>query len=222
MQTTRRKPQTDQADQTRERILEAAEAEFSRLGFEGAGMKGIAVAAGVSQGLLHYHFGTKDGLYAAVIERRSAMINAARHALLDAVDLAAPGAVDAVFRAMLEPPLGPEGGGQVYARIFASLAIGRDRDQELVRRHYDATALRFIAALQAAEPRASREVASWAYSFALGALTGTVSRDGRPGRLMGRKPGRRQTGTAELVRRLTAHATGGFYALIEEQERSSN
>ncbi|MCR9123983.1 MAG: TetR family transcriptional regulator [Phyllobacteriaceae bacterium] len=213
------KPQT--ADHTRERILAAAEGEFSRLGFEGAGMKGIAVAAGVSQGLLHYHFGTKDGLYAAVIERRSAMINAARHDLLDAVDLVAPDAVEAIFRAVFEPPLGPEGGGQVYARIFASLAVGPERDQDLVRRHYDATALRFIDAIQIAEPRADREVATWAYSFAIGALIGTVNRDGRPGRLMGRKPDDRQTATGELVRRLAAHATGGLYALIEEQHSQS-
>lgn len=213
------RPQPQAADRTRERILAAAEAEFSRLGFEGAGMKGIAVAASVSQGLLHYHFGTKDGLYAAVIERRSAMINAARHDLLDAVDLEAPGAVEVVFRAMFGPPLGPQGGGQVYARIFASLAVGPERDQELVRRHYDATALCFIAAIRKAEPRASQEVATWAYSFALGALIGTVNRDGRPARLMGRKPGDQQTPTEELVRRLAAHATGGLYALIEEQER---
>ena len=210
-----------QPDQTRERILQAAEAEFSRLGFEGAGMKGIAIAAAVSQGLLHYHFVNKDGLYAAVIERRSAMINAARHDLLDAVALTKPGAIQAIFRAMYLPPLGAEGGGQVYARIFASLAVGPERDQELVRRHYDATALRFIEAIQTAEPRASREVAAWAYSFALGALISTVNRDGRPGRLMGRTGHEQLTATEELVSRLAAHATGGLYALIEEQEQRS-
>jgi AcrR family transcriptional regulator len=54
---------------TRARIRDAAMAEFGDKGFRGATMKSIAVAAGVSVGLVQHHFGTKDGLRAACDER---------------------------------------------------------------------------------------------------------------------------------------------------------
>ena len=49
-------------------ILAAAEAVFSRGGFEGARMAEIAAAAGLPKANLHYYFGTKERLYAAVLE----------------------------------------------------------------------------------------------------------------------------------------------------------
>src|ERR1700759_379023 len=59
----------DSAD-TRRAILDAAEAQFSELGFAGASMSVIAEGARVSKALLHHHFGSKEGLWHAVKERR--------------------------------------------------------------------------------------------------------------------------------------------------------
>lgn len=54
---------------TRDRITQAALAEFSRLGFDGASTRQIATRAGVNQGLLTYYFGDKEQLWkAAVVE----------------------------------------------------------------------------------------------------------------------------------------------------------
>ncbi|MGE0629639.1 MAG: TetR/AcrR family transcriptional regulator [Hyphomicrobiaceae bacterium] len=52
-------------------ILDAALAIFADKGFHGATMREIAVKAGISQGLLHHHFGNKDGLWKAVGDRTS-------------------------------------------------------------------------------------------------------------------------------------------------------
>jgi AcrR family transcriptional regulator len=52
---------------TRAALLETAAEEFARLGFEGARTRSIALAAGVNQALIRYHFGGKGGLYRAVI-----------------------------------------------------------------------------------------------------------------------------------------------------------
>jgi len=49
-------------------ILAAAEPVFSRYGFEGATMAQLAAAAGLPKANLHYYFGTKEGLYHAVLE----------------------------------------------------------------------------------------------------------------------------------------------------------
>jgi TetR/AcrR family transcriptional regulator len=50
------------------RILKAAEAVFSKKGFNGASTAEIAAKAGVPKANLHYYFGTKQALYAAVLD----------------------------------------------------------------------------------------------------------------------------------------------------------
>jgi TetR/AcrR family transcriptional regulator len=52
----------------RERILRAAIRAFSEVGFAGATTAGIARAAGVTQPLVHHHFGSKDGLWRAAVD----------------------------------------------------------------------------------------------------------------------------------------------------------
>lgn len=54
---------------TRERILEASAEVFARAGFEGASTRELATAAGVNISTLAWHFGDKQGLYEAVIDR---------------------------------------------------------------------------------------------------------------------------------------------------------
>lgn len=57
------------ADETRERILDGAMAEFSEKGFDGARIDQIALRAGVNKNLLYHHYGNKDGLFTALLER---------------------------------------------------------------------------------------------------------------------------------------------------------
>ena len=185
-------------------ILAAAEIEFAEAGFEGAGMKAIAVRAGVSQGLLHYHFGNKEHLYGEVIRHRSKEINDSRSALLDQIDLQASNALEKVFDALFRPTLGAEGGGKAYARIFAGLIVGHARDQLLVQECYDPTAKRFIDAMCQCGLDQAR--AGMAYQFALGVLASVISRDGRIERLMGREE---ELDTDALIAALVSFVIGG-------------
>ena len=52
------------------RLLDAAEAEFAQRGFEAATTRRIAKRARLNTGLIQYHFGGKQPLYEAVLERR--------------------------------------------------------------------------------------------------------------------------------------------------------
>jgi AcrR family transcriptional regulator len=52
----------------RERILTAAIRAFSEVGYAGASTAGIARAAGVTQPLVHHHFGSKEGLWRAAMD----------------------------------------------------------------------------------------------------------------------------------------------------------
>lgn len=211
------KVQGSSRSEARNAILDAAEVAFSEAGFHGVGMKALSKRAGVAQGLIHYHFGTKDGLYEAVIERRAVSITLTRSELLKQIDLSHPNAVRNIFEAFFQPPLSTEGGGTSFARVFALLVNGDERDRALVRKYYDPSALEFIEALQVAHPAADRETCAWAYSMALGLLVGAVGRSRRPERLAG-KSGPDPLETEALVNRLTTHATGGFFALSENQK----
>ncbi|NBB14493.1 TetR family transcriptional regulator [Caulobacter sp. SLTY] len=54
---------------TRERLIEAAFAVVAREGLEAASVKTIAAEAGITPGLMHYHFPTKDALLEAALRR---------------------------------------------------------------------------------------------------------------------------------------------------------
>jgi AcrR family transcriptional regulator len=53
----------------RDQLLDVAEAVFVDRGFAGASMDDVAEGAGVTKPVLYDHFGSKDGLLAAVVER---------------------------------------------------------------------------------------------------------------------------------------------------------
>jgi AcrR family transcriptional regulator len=58
-----------QREATRERIVEAAVLSFSEHGFRGASTREIARRAGTNQGLITYHFRSKDELWRAAATR---------------------------------------------------------------------------------------------------------------------------------------------------------
>ena len=63
------RPKDAKPEQTRVTILDAAEEEFAEHGFQGTRMVAIATRAGVTHGLLHYYFDSKDRLYEEVVGR---------------------------------------------------------------------------------------------------------------------------------------------------------
>ncbi|WP_128382132.1 TetR/AcrR family transcriptional regulator [Streptomyces cavernae] len=62
-----RPPGTEPSD-TRDKILDAARAEFSERGYDKTSVRGIAKAAGVDSALVHHYFGTKEQVFEAAIE----------------------------------------------------------------------------------------------------------------------------------------------------------
>ncbi|MFC3227960.1 TetR family transcriptional regulator [Marinibaculum pumilum] len=76
---------------TRDRILDAAERLFAAHGFHGVSMRTIARGAGISSGLCHYHFKTKDGVFLAMCLRRHPAFNEERWQLLEEARSMPPG-----------------------------------------------------------------------------------------------------------------------------------
>ena len=76
----------NEESERRQQILEAAFQEFAHKGFKGATIKSIAQAAGLSApSLIYWYFPTKEDLFQAVVESRSAFFQAVGQAeqLLD-------------------------------------------------------------------------------------------------------------------------------------------
>jgi len=56
----------------KDHILDVAEKVFSDLGFDGASTRTISGEAGVNMAMLNYYFGSKEGLFLAIFERKIA------------------------------------------------------------------------------------------------------------------------------------------------------
>ncbi len=69
--------QQQRGEETRGRILDAALELFAASGFEGASTRTIAERAGVNLPAIQYYFGSKEGLYRAVVEQFSQELQAA-------------------------------------------------------------------------------------------------------------------------------------------------
>lgn len=70
----------------REHLVDAALATFAAEGIKASSLKSIAARAGVTPALVHYYFGGKDALQAAVIEERFMQVAIALRGLLGAPD----------------------------------------------------------------------------------------------------------------------------------------
>ena len=69
----------DAAAATRRKLLEAAREEFQRRGFSGGRVDDIAKAAAVNKRLIYAHFGSKAGLFEAVLADNVARVATSVH-----------------------------------------------------------------------------------------------------------------------------------------------
>lgn len=209
-----------QGESRQDAILDAAERVFAAAGYQGAALREIAERAGVAQGLIHYHFKTKENLFEAMVARRSGQINQRRAVLVEALfaEDTPPRLeqiVEALFRPTIETGLDLARDGGAFARILVSFANSADpRDQKLIETHYDPIAQTFIEALMRVEPGLSRADAVWAYMFAIGVGMTMMAKTGRPKRL---SDGICDDGDAEaMLDRIVPFICGGVRALVEE------
>ena len=62
----------EEAEQTRERLLDAAEQVFQRKGVSRTSLEDIAREAGLTRGALYWHFKDKSDVFAAIVDRLNA------------------------------------------------------------------------------------------------------------------------------------------------------
>ena len=120
-------------DATKELILEAARESLREQGYSGTSIRAVAERAGVQLSLVHYHFGSKQAVLVAVLERENEKLLERQQALF-----AGPEPLSVKWRAacrFLEDDL--ESG---YVRILWELWAAGLADEELAARWRTATA----------------------------------------------------------------------------------
>jgi AcrR family transcriptional regulator len=120
-------------DATKELILEAARESLREQGYSGTSIRAVAERAGVQLSLVHYHFGSKQAVLVAVLERENEKLLERQQALF-----AGSEPLSVKWRAacrFLEDDL--ESG---YVRILWELWAAGLADEQLAARWRDATA----------------------------------------------------------------------------------
>ena len=175
----RPRPTRINGDQTREKILNAAEALFAEQSFGSVSLREITLKADVTLALASYHFGTKEALFEAVVARRADVLGRMRQERL--AGLANAGVrelLDAFMAPLFEKARSSEPGWGAYLRVLARLGE-QERWVEILSRHFDKTAQAFLEALQKALPNADRRDVARAFLFVLEAMLKAVSQHGR-------------------------------------------
>lgn len=147
----------------REKLLDAAERLFAKRGCEAVSLREINTAAGVSQGVLHYQFGGREGLLEALLARRFPALHSEREALLAALRA---GTGQPEIRDLVSVIIQPLANlvlvrgrlGQRFLRVLAHLSMERNPTlQRYLAARQGAFTQEIIDLLQLALPRYSRE-----------------------------------------------------------------
>ena len=201
---------------TKDTILDAAEALFAEQGFEATTLRQLTQRAGVNLASVNYHFGTKEELVKAVLRRRIEPINEERLQRLDALDSPA---LEDVVRAFLEPALRAighrrDGMARVFGRVTAEQPpFLRDFFAE----HFGALARRFVEALQQAAPGIDARAAWLRMHFTVGAMAHTMHSAHMLAEVSGGAC--EVDDRAEVLEQLVAYAVGGFGAAAHAPTR---
>ncbi len=162
---------------TKERILDAAERLFAERGVAATSLRAIIAAAGVNLAAVHYHFGSKEALVAAVVGRRVEPLNRKRLELLDELERKSgrrPPRVEEIVEAFVAPPLrfGEDPArGEIFLKLIGRLLA----EPELFFARIAASQFaqvrdRFVGALAKALPQLPAEEILWRLIFAVGAM----------------------------------------------------
>ncbi|HBF31622.1 TetR/AcrR family transcriptional regulator [Rhizobium sp.] len=169
-------------DQTREKIINAAERLFGSLSFDTVSLRDITNEAGVTLALASYHFGTKENLFSAIITRRADILNCTRRERLNALDISGTMSVEAVLDAFIHPLFeqmkSDDEGWKAYLMLLTKLSM-HDRWLHYLHENFDETANLFIAQLKIILPDAPDEHLTRGFSFVLMLMLQTVSQNRR-------------------------------------------
>lgn len=209
------KPRPD----TKQLILDAAEALFALKGFRGTTMRAITGKADVNLAAVNYHFGSKQSLLEEVIKRRIIPLNRIRREKIGEVRLIArdKGRVPEIrdiMHAFIEPTLQFKDSSRGAENFFTFIGRSFTDPDDTVRQVF----LKFITpmiqllfeTISESLPDLSREMIFWRLMFSIGALFHTINVCGNvKADFMGIKT---ETDADSLVNLIIPYVTAGMEA----------
>ena len=168
---------------TKSRILDAAEHLFMEHGFEATSLRSLTSAASVNLAAVNYHFGSKEELFQAVLTRRLDAMNQERIDLLAKLEREAgdrPVACEKILSAMLIPALrlarDEKRGGKNFLRLLGrAYADPAPFIRNFLSEQYADMIGRFKEAFLKALPHLTRQELTWRLHFVMGALSYTLA-----------------------------------------------
>lgn len=142
------RPPRARPGETRRAILDAAEEGFSARGFSGTTTRGVAERARVNVAMLHYHFGSKGGLFRAVWEE----------AVARSLPVATSGSPSERLAQSLERLWNLGAAQPAFARLALFELLERESGEQGGTR-VDDPRIRFLSEILAAQPAPRRALA---------------------------------------------------------------
>lgn len=168
---------------TKSRILDAAEHLFMEHGFEATSLRSLTAAAGVNLAAVNYHFGSKEELFQAVLTRRLDPMNQERIDLLERLEREAGEravSCEKILSAMLIPALrlarDEKRGGKNFLRLLGrAYADPAPFIRHFLSEQYADMIGRFKESFLKALPHLTRQELTWRLHFVMGALSYTLA-----------------------------------------------
>lgn len=210
---------------TRELLLDTAEALFAQRGFFGVSVRDITQAAAVDVSLVNYHFGSKNELITAVFDRRAQIVNADRLEQLEETRRRfwpQPPTAEALLQAYVSPLVRRLKENKPGWRNYFALVAETNNSPEwsgLMTQHYDPYIRQFVNAMHEALPHCPLRDLYWGHHFFSGAITLSLAQTGRVERLSDGLCD--SSHVDELYERLLAVFSAGFLALAKRSSSDS-
>ena len=210
------RPKGGRTEETRDRILNAAESLFADRGYDGTSIRDVATAADVQINAVGYHFGPKEALFDTVVARRATIMTTLRLNALEEARAqagASPIPIETLIRDYVRPFIDSADHGEPGWRNYAAL-MGRLANSplgtEIIARHYDDTARAYLTEFRRALPDVAQEELVDGFSAVVANMLSICANTGRRERLAESKRPRPAQASIDLLVRFH---TAGFHEL---------
>lgn len=196
---------------TRDNILDVAERHFATFGYAGTSLRGVIKDAGVNVAAVAYHFGDKEDLFVAVVERFAAPVVEEQLKRLDEVLAKKKVKLGDIVRAFYEPPIrivkkrGTS--GEVLAQFLGRAQMEPEPVYSLVDKNFASCRNRFIDAFRRANPTLKEADYQWRFEFMLSLIVCFLTRQKL---IRGRYGDSSEFDVDEALMRLTSFAELGL------------
>ena len=195
---------------TKTQILDVAERLMAEKGFSGTTLRNIVSEASVNLAAVHYHFGSKEELLRAVIQRIARPVVVRQLELLQQLKQQSNSpAVEELLTALLVPPFEliaqDDNSRMVRWQFMGRCRAEPEPVQSIARGEFSASLEEFLDALQRALPDQSRSQLTWKLDLAVASLIRVQTEAGKPQALLrSSQPQDIQYTIASLVKFLAA------------------